>query len=59
MFFELMKTTITISANLHASPFEVMKEDLEDVIMLINFYIMLGDEKAEAEEKPADNFWDM
>lgn len=40
-----MKTTMTISANTNTSPFEVMDQDVDEVIMLINFYIALGADK--------------
>ena len=40
-----MKTTITLSANLNTSPFEVFNQDVDEVIMLINFYIELGAEQ--------------
>ena len=39
-----MKTTMTLSANLNCSPFEVFNQDTDEVIMIINFYILLGDE---------------
>lgn len=34
-----MKTTLTISANLNTSIFEVFEQDVDEVIMLINFYL--------------------
>jgi len=42
-----MKTTMTLSSNLNCSPFEIFNQDTDEVIMLINFYIRLGDEKHE------------
>lgn len=42
-FYELMKTTITLSANLNCSPFDVFQQDTDEVIMLINFYIEMGE----------------
>ena len=41
-FVELMKTTMTLSVNLGISPFEIFDRDVDDVIMIINFYIELG-----------------
>lgn len=38
-----MKTTMTLAANLHCSPFEIFSQDCDDVIMLINFYVALGE----------------
>ena len=40
-----MKTTMTLSANLNTSPFEVFNQDTDEVIMMINFYIELGAEQ--------------
>lgn len=40
-----MRTTITLSQNLNCSPFEILAQDTDEVIMLINFYLALGKEK--------------
>lgn len=40
-----MKTTMTLSTNLNCSPFEIFDQDIDEVIMLINFYILLGENK--------------
>lgn len=42
-----MRTTITLSQNLNCSPFEILAQDIDEVIMLINFYLALGNEKQE------------
>lgn len=47
-----MRTTITLAANLDCSPFTVFDQDTDEVIMLINFYIRLGDEIGN-EDRPA------
>jgi hypothetical protein len=39
-----MKTTFLIARHLAVSPFDVMKQDLEHVIMVINFIIDSADE---------------
>ena len=39
---------MTISANLNCSPFEVLDQDVDEVIMLINFYLRLGASKGNA-----------
>ena len=39
----MMKTTMTLSANLHVSPFDIMDREFDEVIMLINFYIILAE----------------
>lgn len=41
---------MTISANLNCSPFEVLDQDVDEVIMLINFYLRLGSSKGDAEK---------
>ena len=37
-----MRTTLTLSANLNCNPFLIFDQDVDEVIMLINFYIELG-----------------
>ena len=39
-----MKTTMTLATNLHISPFEIFDQDCDEVIMMINFYLKLGNE---------------
>ena len=39
---------MTISANLNCSPFEVLEQEVDEVIMLINFYLRLGSSKGDA-----------
>ena len=34
---------MTLSQNLNISPFEVFDREMDEIIMLINFYITLGD----------------
>ncbi len=55
-----MKTTMTLSQNLNVSPFEILDRDIDDVILIINFYIALGSVQTESEVKPShnDGFWD-
>lgn len=43
-----MKTTMTLATNLHISPFEIFDQDCDEVIMMINFYLKLGDENNHA-----------
>ena len=40
-----MKTTMTLSANLNTNPFFVFEQDVDEVIMTINFYLELGAEQ--------------
>lgn len=55
-----MKTTMTIAANLNTSPFEVFEQDVDEVIMLINFYLKLDNkEEINKPSRKDDGFWDM
>lgn len=37
-----MKTTMTLSANMNCSPFEIFDREVDEVITIINFYIELA-----------------
>lgn len=37
-----MRTTMTLSANMNCSPFEIFDREVDEVITIINFYIELG-----------------
>lgn len=52
-----MKTTMTLAANLNCNPFEIFNQDCDEVIMLINFYLALGDnaETSKNTYKPPKN----
>lgn len=50
-----MRTTLTISANLNCSPFEVFEQDVDEVIMLINFYLHLGKDVGNIKATKATN----
>jgi len=39
-----MKTTITIAGNLGISPFNVFEQDIDEVILLLNYYLLIGAE---------------
>lgn len=49
-----MQTTLTLSQTLNVSPFEIFQQDSDEVIMLINYYVVLSKEKPQkkAELKP-------
>lgn len=34
---------MTLSGNLNCSPFEIFDQDMDEVILLINFYLELGE----------------
>ena len=40
-----MKTTMTLAVNLGCSPFDIFNQDVDEVIMTINFYIILGEQE--------------
>lgn len=44
VFVELMKTTMTLSQNLGINPFDIFDREIDEVILMINFYIELGKE---------------
>lgn len=61
MYNELFKTTIAIAGNYNITPFEVMAQDTDEVIMLINYLLELGQNTKPHEpqvKKQKDNFWD-
>lgn len=44
-----MKTTLTLSGKLNCSIFEIFNQDCDEVITLINFILLLGEETKTAE----------
>ena len=46
-----MKTTMTLSANMGCNMFDLFNQETDEVIMTINFYILLGEEEPEPEQK--------
>ncbi len=36
---------MTLAANINSNPFQIFDRDADEIIMLINFYIELGNEK--------------
>lgn len=38
-----MQTTMNLSQSFGCSPFELLKQDCDEVIMIINYYIELGE----------------
>jgi hypothetical protein len=44
----MMRTTMTLATNLHVSPFEIFQQDCDEVIMLINFYLIIGSERKDS-----------
>ena len=45
-----MKTTMTLSANMNCSMFDILNQHVDDVILIINFYLELGEQET-AQEK--------
>jgi hypothetical protein len=57
-----MKTTFLVAQNLAVSPFEVMSQDLEFVIMVVNFLLDSASEhktqdKGMTEKEKDRDFW--
>ena len=56
----MFETVITISDRWHLSPFDILKEDCEDVFMLLDYFLGI----TQKENKPEkvndfnDGFWD-
>ena len=51
-----MKTTLTIAGNLGTNPFYIFNQDVDEVIMLINYYLSIGTEAKEARQtNPRDD----
>lgn len=40
-----MKTTLTLSSSLNGDLFAILDKDVDDVIMVINFYILYGEQE--------------
>lgn len=61
-----MDFTVELSKLFNLSPFEVLKQDKDEVIMLINYFIEKGDttnyvapkEVTNAKTSASDGFWD-
>lgn len=68
LFFELMDFTYTLSVQNNLSPFTILDEDKDRVIMLINYFIEKGGKEetpkivaaksAAAKQSRYDGFWD-
>lgn len=67
LFFELMDFTYTLAMQTGLSPFDVLAQDKDRVIMLINYFIEKGDKEqpqqvvaknATAKSSRNDGFWD-
>lgn len=42
-FLELVKVTITLAGNMGTNPFFIFDQETDEVIMLINYYLALGE----------------
>lgn len=68
LFFELMDFTYTLATQTGLSPFDVLAQDKDRVIMLINYFIEKGDRepnkadvrknRTAAKSNRYDGFWD-
>lgn len=55
LFYELMDFTFELSKSLNISPFSIMKEDKDEVIMLMNYFIEKGEEQPESKSVKSKN----
>lgn len=61
LYFELFELTITIADRFKMTPFEIFAQDCDEVISLINYFIIKGEEtenKKPQQPQAADGFWD-
>lgn len=52
---------MTLAEKYHTTPFDIFAQDANEVIILINYYVMLADEKDEntyPQGHQSDPFWD-
>lgn len=65
--YEMMATTEHLARLYGTTPFEVLNQDAEHVIMLINYLLEKGEKSPDAnaggnghkaQKRPKDNFWD-
>ena len=50
-----MQTTMTLATNLHCSPFEIFDQDMDEVIMTINFYLIKAKTSEHTQTKTKTN----
>lgn len=55
LFYELMDFTFELSKSLNISPFSIMKEDKDEVIMLMNYFIEKSEEQPESKSVKSKN----
>lgn len=55
LFYELMDFTYELAKSLNISPFSIMKEDKDEVIMLMNYFIEKGEEQPESKSVKSKN----
>ena len=55
-----METTTTLAKSMNISTFDVFSQDVDDVITVLNYYILSGETKQKEETKSShnDGFWD-
>lgn len=47
-----MKTTFILAGNFNVTPFEIMRQDIDEVIMVINYLVVSGRESKRDTTKP-------
>lgn len=60
----MLQTTVTLAQVYHMDIFNILKEDADDVIMIVNYFIEAGDQDEPAAPAPVkagkrelDEFW--
>ena len=54
VYFELMRVTITIAQAFKLSPFDLFKQDKDEVILIINYFIEAGEDVKETRPLKAE-----
>lgn len=55
-----MNITFILSKNFGVTPFEIMAQDIDEVIMVINYFVGIGHEhntSQNSEKEESDAFW--
>lgn len=62
LYFEMLNLTVTLAKHFDMTPFELNKQDFDEVIEFVNYFIEKGvepeEQKKAAPEPIYDGFWD-
>lgn len=51
----MLSTTVTLARSFNVTPFEIMAQDCDEVIMLINYFLKKAEVEPSTEAAPANN----